>query len=127
MTTFKMEIVTPSGKVYDKEVKYASIPGKQGEFGVLPGHSALVTLLSPGVIEIEEVDGNKEGVAINWGYVEVNENKVTVLADRAVAVYGKTDSDLAKALDEAEKLLESAIDSNVALASAKARIQQYGR
>ena len=56
MNTMKLEIITPMGKIFDNQVKYASIPGSEGEFGVLPGHSKMVTMLAPGVIEIEELN-----------------------------------------------------------------------
>lgn len=123
MNTFKMEIITPSGKIFDQMVKYASIPGSEGEFGVLSGHAAMVSMLAPGVVEIEDDAGAKEAVAINWGYVEVNESSVSVLADGAVLVTPKPNSDLQRALADAQALLKAASDSDTAIASAMAKIE----
>jgi len=74
-------------------------------------------LLKTGVIDIEKTDGKHELVAINWGHVNVEETKVTILADGAVAVTGESESEIAASLAEAKKLLESASDSDVAIAA----------
>ncbi len=122
MNTIKLEITTPHGVIYEGDVKSVTLPGKEGEFGVLPGHASLVSLLNAGVIEFEKADGEKELVAINWGHVKVDEGKVSVLADGAVAITGK-ESDVAKELEKAKELIESMGDSNVAIASATAKLE----
>jgi len=123
METIRLEIVTPHGGIFDKDVKSVTLPGKEGEFGVLPGHASLVSLLKAGVIDIEMPDGKHEMVAINWGHVKVEEKKVTILADGAVAIQGKSESEIAASLDEAKKLLESVSDSDIAIATATAKIE----
>ncbi len=127
MDTIKLEIVTPHGEIFNKEVKSVTLPGKEGEFGVLPGHASLVSLLKTGVIDIEKTDGKHELVAINWGHVNVEETKVTILADGAVAVKGESESEIAASLAEAKKLLESASDSDVAIAAATAKIENAAK
>ncbi len=127
MDTIKLEIVTPHGEIFNKEVKSVTLPGKEGEFGVLPGHASLVSLLKTGVIDIEKTDGKHELVAINWGHVNVEETKVTILADGAVAVKGESESEIAASLAEAKKLLESASDSDVAIAAATAKIESAAK
>lgn len=67
MDTIKLSIVTPTGSIFNGDVKTVTLPGKEGEFGVLPGHSSLVSTLSVGVIVIEKIDST-EAVAINWGH-----------------------------------------------------------
>lgn len=124
MNTMKLEIITPMGKIFDNQVKYASIPGSEGEFGVLPGHSKMVTMLAPGVIEIEELDSVTEAVAITWGYAEVSEDGVTILADGAVMVSSRDKSELKSSLDEAHSLLKDASDSSTAIAAAMSKIDR---
>lgn len=115
MNSFNLQIITPQGKVFDQNVASAVFPGDKGEFGVLPGHSTLLSLLAPGLIEVAKENGDKESVAINWGYAEVDEQKVIVLVDNAIAVEGKTGVELQAAIDKAQKLLSDATDSNIIL------------
>jgi len=126
MELLKLEIVTPSGVIFDDEVKQVTLPGSEGEFGVLPKHAALVSLLDTGVIVIEKADGSEVAVAINSGYVKVDEEKTTCIVDGAVALSGE-DSNLAKALEEAKELLKKAESSSVAIASAVSKVEQIGK
>ncbi len=122
----KLEIVTPNGVIFDDEVKQVTLPGSEGEFGVLPKHATLVSLLDTGVIVIEKADGSEVAVAINSGYVKVDEEKTTCIVDGAVALSGE-DSNLAKALEEAKELLKKAESSSIAIASAVSKVEQIGK
>lgn len=79
MELMKLEIVTPNGVIFDAEVKQVTLPGAEGEFGVLANHATVVSLLDTGVIVINNADGNEIAVAINSGYVKVDEEKLLVL------------------------------------------------
>jgi len=122
----KLEIVTPNGVIFDDEVKQVTLPGSEGEFGVLPKHATLVSLLETGVIVIEKADGSEVAVAINAGYVKVDEEKTTCIVDGAVALSGE-DSNLSKALEEAKELLKKAESSSIAIASAVSKVEQIGK
>ena len=124
MATMKCEIITPNGSIFSGDIASITLPGSEGEFGVMPHHAALVTLLSSGVIEIEKEDKTKELVAINWGHVKVDEGKVTVLAEGAVAIVG---SDISKALEEAKEIVQSMSDSDVAIATATAKLESAAK
>ena len=65
MDTIRLSIVTPNGEIFNDDVKTVTLPGKEGEFGVLPGHSSLISSLTVGVIVIEKANST-EAVAINW-------------------------------------------------------------
>ena len=88
MELMKLEIVTPNGVIFDAEVKQVTLPGSEGEFGVLANHATLVSLLDTGVIVIDKADGSEVAVAINSGYVKVDEEKTTCIVDGAVALSG---------------------------------------
>lgn len=124
MDTMKLSIVTPNGQIFSDDVKSVTLPGKEGEFGVLSGHASLVSSLSVGVIIIEKSSGT-EAVAINWGYVKVDENSVDVLVDGAVALNQDGDSQTAKNIDAAKTLVSSVQDSNVSLAAVESRINSF--
>ena len=123
----KAQIVTPLGKVFDGEIKEAYFPGIEGEFGVLENHAPLVTSLQPGIITLIKPDGNKEIIAIDKGYVEVTPHKVNVLISTAVPITGPDESEIAKKLEEAKKLLKEAISSDALYANVEAKIESVIR
>jgi F-type H+-transporting ATPase subunit epsilon len=125
MDTIKLSIVTPNGEIFNKDVKSVTLPGKEGEFGVLPRHASLVSALNVGVIEIEKNDAKKEAIAINWGHVKVSENSVDILVDGAVALSQGEESDISAKLEEAKILVNSVQDSNISMAAVEAKINSY--
>ena len=127
MDTLKLEIVTPEGQIFSNDVKDVTLPGSEGEFGVYPGHASLVSLLQAGVIDIELADGKHEIVAINWGHAKVDESSVTVLADGAIAIGGSSESAIALSLESAKQLIESMSTSDVAIATATAKIEAIAK
>jgi F-type H+-transporting ATPase subunit epsilon len=101
----KLEMVTPYKKVVTEEVDELTAPGLAGELGILPGHTPLLTPLKVG--ELDYKIGNETYfVAVNWGYLEVVEDTVTVLVDTAEKA-DEIDLDRAKAaLGRAQAALE---------------------
>jgi len=123
METLTLEVVTPNGAIYNGPALEVTLPGEEGEFGVLPHHASLATLLKAGVIEIVKEDKATESIVVNWGYVKVDEAHVTVLVDGAVAIRGEGEGEIAKVLDDAKKLLEDVSESKIAMASVEAKIE----
>jgi len=126
MKLMKLEIITPSGVIFDGEVKEVTLPGSEGEFGVLPEHAALVSLLDTGVIIYVTDDAKEVAVAINSGYVKVEENKTSCIVDGAVAISGD-DSEIAKAIEAAKVLLKSTEASTSSVASAISKVDKIGK
>ncbi len=124
MDTIKLSIVTPNGEIFNDDVKTVTLPGKEGEFGVLAGHASLVSTLSVGVIVIEQATST-QAVAINWGHVKVSENSVDVLVDGAVSLTGGDESDIAQKLEDAKSLVNAVQDSNVSMAAVEAKITSF--
>ena len=123
MDKLKLEILTPNGEIFNDDVVSVTLPGEEGEFGVLPHHASLSTLLEAGVIDIEKDDKSIESILINWGVVQVDEAKVIVLVEGAVAIRGDNESDIANALEEAKQLINDIADANPAIASVSAKIE----
>ena len=121
MSFIKLSIVTPFGEIFNEDVKSIILPGKDGEFGVLPGHSSLVSSLDVGILTIEKIDNTFDNVAINWGYVNVSESTVDVLLDNAVSL-NSNDSDLSEKIKQANDLVSSVKESNASITSIKARL-----
>jgi len=127
MDKLKLEILTPNGEIFNDVVVSVTLPGEEGEFGVLPHHASLTTLLEAGVIDIEKDDKSVESILINWGVVQVDETKVIVLVEGAVAIRGDSESAVASALEDAKQLISDISDSNPAIAFATARIESAAR
>ena len=127
MDTFKLEILTPNGEIFNDDAVSVILPGEEGEFGVLAGHASLTTLLEAGVVDVEKKDKSIESILINWGVVQVDEEKVIVLVEGAVAIRGEKESDIATALDDAKKLIKDIADSNPAIASVSAKIESAAK
>ncbi|PHS57050.1 MAG: F0F1 ATP synthase subunit epsilon [Sulfurimonas sp.] len=123
MQMLKLEILTPNGEIYNGSALSVTLPGEEGEFGVLAEHSSLCTLLEAGVIDIEKEDKSIESILINWGVVQVDEEKVIVLVEGAVAIRGENESEIAHALEEAKELIESIKDNSPAIAAVSAKIE----
>jgi len=117
----KLEMVTPYKRVLSEEVDEITAPGFIGELGLLPGHTPLLTTLKVG--ERSYKKGNEVfHVAVNWGYLEVEEDTATVLVEtaeradeidleRAKAALGRAE-DALKTLpqeDKKHKIMEAAL------------------
>lgn len=128
----KLEIVTPEKRVLDAEVDSVSVPTASGEAGILPNHAPLISALKPGVLSYT-TKGSTEKLAISGGFVEVNSNKVAVLADTA-ETGAEIDIEAAKAEREAAEKALSSMNGSVEeseafrdqLASANVRIHLAG-
>ena len=77
----KLEIITPDKKLFEGTVKSAIFPGSEGSFGVLDNHAAMIATLMKGKVELIEENNNKLEFSVNGGVVEVNKNKLIVLAE----------------------------------------------
>jgi F-type H+-transporting ATPase subunit epsilon len=77
-----LEIVTPDEKIFEGEVKHVQLPGKQGLFGILNNHAPIVSTLVKGRVKVEAADGDIQYFDIGGGVVEMNNNKVVVLAEK---------------------------------------------
>jgi F-type H+-transporting ATPase subunit epsilon len=104
---FHLSIVTPAASVVETEADLLVAPGQEGEFGVLPGHEAYLIPLAPGVTRYQS-GGTTHRVAVTGGFVEVTQDRVTVLARTAEPV-GAIDRARAEAArDRAEQAIRDA-------------------
>jgi F-type H+-transporting ATPase subunit epsilon len=129
--TIQLEIVTPERLVVNEAVEYIEIPGKTGYLGVLPGHAPLISELAAG--ELSYRTGNQtKRVAVAWGFAEVLQTKVTILAEtaekaeeidtaRAEAAKKKAEAEIQKAGPEGNE------EAQDALQRAQARLDVAGK
>ncbi len=81
----QFELVTPEQLLISRDVDMVVVPGTEGNFGVLPGHSPLISTIRPGTIDIYEGNTIAERIFVAGGLAEVTPERCTVLADEAVA------------------------------------------
>jgi len=118
----KLEIVTPYSKILDELVDEVTATGKLGEFGVLPGHAPFLTSLNIGELCYKK-DGSAVCMALNWGYFEIQDDKIIVLVEtaersdeidleRAKAALGRAEDALKKLSPEDKqfKIYEAALE-----------------
>jgi F-type H+-transporting ATPase subunit epsilon len=82
MSTMPLDVVTPDRKVFGEEVEMVIVRGGDGDLGILPHHAPLATPLKPCVVRIRQ-DGEERKIAVSGGFLEVANNRVTILADAA--------------------------------------------
>ena len=118
-----LEIVTPERLAYSEDVDSVTLPGVEGELGVLPGHAPLVSILGVGELRIKR-GGTEESFAIVGGFLQVRPDKVVVMAETADLA---SEIDLEKAQEarrEAERAIESGFHEAADLSAARAALQQ---
>ena len=117
MANFKLEIVGPSGKVYSNDVEFVLVRTTEGDMGILPNHSPFVAGLAIGEMMVREEKGKEISYYISEGFLEINNNKVIILADEAIL---STDIDIEVARKEAalaeERLKKLTEDKNLLMA-----------
>jgi F-type H+-transporting ATPase subunit epsilon len=119
--TLRLEVVTPAQKVLEGRASEVRIPGVDGELGILPGHTPLLTALGTG--QVRYTDGGTSGLlVVQGGFAEVQPDAVTVLASIAETV-DEIDVEAARsALAEAEEALKDVSADDFASIDAQARL-----
>jgi F-type H+-transporting ATPase subunit epsilon len=79
----QLKILSPTQTVFDGKVTHVTFPGGLGSFSVFPSHAPLISTLVKGSVTYYPVDGEKEIVAIDGGFVEVKENQLTACIEQS--------------------------------------------
>ena len=99
-----LSIVTPEKQLVAEEVDQVNAPGSEGDLGILYDHAPILTNLRSGQLSYEK-DGETIALVVSGGYLEVSENRVTVLAETGEFLHEIDRERAERALEEAEKLL----------------------
>ena len=100
--SLKLQIVTPDGIAFSDHVEMVTLPGSEGQLGVLPQHVPLMTQIVPGEVIVRK-DGKDRLLAVGEGLVEITSDSVAILTDMAVAA---EDIDAAKVEEERQRAEE---------------------
>ena len=109
-STVHVDIVSAEGEIFSGTASMVFAPGSQGELGVAPKHAPLLTLLKAGEVRVQTPDGQEQQFFIGGGALEIQPNRVTVLADTALRAKDLDESAALAAKQRAEDALRGATD-----------------
>jgi len=103
-TAVQFELVSPEQLLLSEDVEMVVVPGSEGDFGVLPGHSPMISTVRPGVIHVFTDGGVSSRIFVAGGFAEVTGGRCTVLAEEALSVddidRAEVESDLQNAVED---------------------------
>ena len=109
-STIHVDIVSAEGEIFSGAATMVFAPGSQGELGIAPRHAPLLTLLKPGEVRVQTPDGAEQHFFVGGGALEIQPNKVTVLADTALRAKDLDENAALAAKQRAEEALSKATD-----------------
>jgi F-type H+-transporting ATPase subunit epsilon len=121
----QLDVITPERRLLSEQVDAATVPGLGGELGILPGHTPLISQLQTGLLSYTR-GGETRRLLVSGGFVEVNDDRVSVLADLAEF---PEEIDAARARlerDDAERRLSAFTGSPEELAETRAQLDRAG-
>ena len=123
--TFQFELVSPEKLIFSKPVSMVTVPGGEGEYGILPDHAPMITTLKPGVIKVfaENTTTVAESLFVAGGFADVTQTGCTILADEALPVAELDRATLQEQAKElADKIAASSEDAQADLREQQAII-----
>src|SRR5262245_45861349 len=121
--TLHIRIITATDTIFDGEAEMVLAPGSEGQLGILPRHAPLLTTLAVGELRIRE-RGTDEAIFVGGGFLEVNRNVVTILADDAERASDIDEQRAEAARRRAQELLERHDLGQDAAAAAAAELER---
>jgi F-type H+-transporting ATPase subunit epsilon len=118
--TFKFELVTPERMAVSEDATEVIVPGAEGEFTVLAGHSPVVSTLRPGILNATLATSKKVRLFVKDCFAECDAGHLTILAERAIDVETLTGSALAAEIQRSEGELAAATDDAARFAASSA-------
>ncbi|WP_169544181.1 F0F1 ATP synthase subunit epsilon [Sneathiella aquimaris] len=108
-----MDLVSPEKLLLSDEYEMVVVPGSEGDFAVMAGHTAVTSSLRPGVISIFEGDTEKDRIFVNGGFAQISDDKLTVLAEEAIHVADLDRANLEQRIQDASEDIADAKDDEI--------------
>ena len=115
--TIQVDVVSAEEQIFSGQAEFVALPGEAGELGIYPKHTPLITRIRPGAVRIQVAGGGEEFVFVAGGILEVQPNRVTVLADTAIRGADLDEAKAAEAQKQAQEAMANA-KSDIDLARA---------
>ena len=119
--TINVDIVSAEGEIYSGTAAMVFVPAIQGELGIAPRHAPLLTMLKPGEVRVQDPDGQEHAFYVGGGALEIQPQRVTVLADTALRARDLDEAAALAAKQRAEEALAEKTDA-ISIAEAQAEI-----
>ena len=119
---FHFNLVCPEFQLGFDEVEMAVIPGAEGDFGILPSHAPMISMLRSGVVEVHSSKEGNKRIFVRDGFAEVLAGDVVVLAEEIVLLDNLDAGELAQKIQNAREDVADAKDEEV-LERAKANLE----
>ena len=121
--TFRLEIVSAERSLFSGEANFVVVPGVDGELGIFPNHTPLLTKIKPGTLKFHAKDESEETLFfVAGGFLEVQPTVVTVLADTVVRGEEIDQARAEESKRNAEEAISKAPEDKIALATAQAEL-----
>jgi len=121
--TFRLEIVSAERSLFSGEANFVVVPGVDGELGIFPNHTPLLTKIKPGTLKFHAKDESEETLFfVAGGFLEVQPTVVTVLADTVVRGEEIDQARAEESMRNAEEAISKAPQDKIALATAQAEL-----
>jgi F-type H+-transporting ATPase subunit epsilon len=104
--TINVDIVSAEGEIYSGPATMVFVPASQGEIGIAPRHAPLITTLKPGEVRVQSPDGQEHPFYVGGGALEIQPQRVTVLADTAIRARDLDEAAAQAAKQRAEEALK---------------------
>ena len=120
MATISFDLVSPENLIFNDDVGMIIVPGKDGDFGVLPGHSKVMSSLRPGRVMVYGEDKNLlKAFFVSGGFAEVNPEKCIVLAESVDEINSLEKSSIEKQIQELDGVEDESKKEQLNIAKAK--------
>ena len=121
--TFRLEIVSAERSLFSGEANFVVVPGVDGELGIFPNHTPLLTKIKPGTLKFHAKDNSEETLFfVAGGFLEVQPTVVTVLADTVIRGEEIDQARAEESRRNAEEAISKAPEDKIALATAQAEL-----
>ncbi|MFT5720867.1 MAG: F-type H+-transporting ATPase subunit epsilon [Motiliproteus sp.] len=105
--TVHCDIVSAEESIFSGLVEFVSLTGSLGDLGITPGHAPLLTEISPGPVEMKLQGGEMQIFYVSGGFLEVQSNKVTIMADTALRANDMNEAAAEEAIRHAEQAMKN--------------------
>jgi len=120
MATISFDLVSPENLIFNDDVGTIIVPGKDGDLGVLPGHSQVMSSLRPGRVMVYSEDKNLvKSFFVSGGFAEINPEKCIVLAESVVELNSLDKSSIEKEIEELGSKESKESEEQLSIAKAK--------
>lgn len=106
-SSIRCDVVSAEKKLFSGDAEMIVVSGESGDLGILPGHTPLLSGIRPGPVRVIKQGGEQEVIYVSGGYLEVQPNKVIVLADTGLRADDIDEARAVEAKEKAEKAIEN--------------------